>query len=334
MRKTVGSATLRALRSLGAFSLAGSSQHRSRRLLILCYHGISLQDEHLCWPHLYVTPEQFRGRLQCLKNSGASVLPLDEAVTRLQEGSLPPRSVALTFDDGFYDFLKYGVPILSEFRYPCTLYLTTHYAEYRLPIISLVLDYIIWKSGRRFLSLPHVGVNEPLPVETFEERQVIVKHILNLAEQKGLDTPAKDEVAQGIARELGVDYSAILDNRLLQILSPAEVHDVAKAGIDIELHTHRHRIPKDSALFRREIEDNRRRIVEWTGKTPVHFCYPSGQYSPEFFGWLRGCGVRTATTCESGLALPDSEPMKLPRVLDDSGMNLVRFQAVLSGLFV
>lgn len=194
---------------------------------------------------------------------------MGEAVTRLQEGSLPPRSVALTFDDGFYDFLKYAAPILSEFRYPCTLYLTTHYAEYRLPIISLVLDYIIWKSGRRLVSLPHVGVDELLPVETFDERQVIVKHILNLAEQNGMNTSAKDEVAQGIARELGVDYSAILDQRLLQILSPAEVHDVAKAGTI--LNCTRTAIGHRKTLCFSEERLKTTDVVLWNGREKLRF---------------------------------------------------------------
>ena len=184
------------------------------------------------------------------------------------------------------------------------------------------------------MRLPHVGLNEPLPVRSFDERQVIVQHILEMAQREKMNTCAKSDLAEETARELGVDYSAILDQRLLQILSPAEVAGVAKGGIDIQLHTHRHRTPRDFALFTREIEDNRRRIVEWTGKMPIHFCYPSGRYAPELFGWLRNAGVKTATTCESGLAFSDCEPMKLPRVLDDSGMNLLRFEAVLAGLFV
>ena len=52
----------RAARGLGGLAAARNSQWRGERLLILCYHGVSLDDEH-CWnPSLYVSPETFRGR--------------------------------------------------------------------------------------------------------------------------------------------------------------------------------------------------------------------------------------------------------------------------------
>ncbi len=162
-RKRVASTALKALRSSGAFSMAARSERRRNSLLILCYHGIALHDEHKWWPHLYITPEHFRGRLQCLRDAGASVLPLDEALNRLEAGSLPKRSISITFDDGFCDFLEHGVPILSEFQYPCTLYLTTHYCDYPFPITSLMLDYLLWKSGRAAICYPELGIEALCP---------------------------------------------------------------------------------------------------------------------------------------------------------------------------
>jgi peptidoglycan/xylan/chitin deacetylase (PgdA/CDA1 family) len=334
MRKLVTTRALGTLRKIGAFSLAADSPRRRDSLLILCYHGISLGDEHKWWPHMYLTPAQFRSRLECIRRTGASVLALDEALDRLQRGYLPLRSVVITFDDGFVDFAKHAVPILSEFGYPCTLYLTTHYCDRRLPIIGLALDYVLWKSRKGAAALPKLGIRQSLPLHTFEQRQLIVRHILAEMDDRGMTTLAKDELAREIAADLGVDYDEILRQRILQIMSPSEVREAVKAGIDIQLHTHRHRTPGNKDLFLQEIEDNRRRIIELTGKEPVHFCYPSGQYEPQFFGWLAECGVKSATTCETGLAKRSSPAMKLPRVLDDSGMNLLRFESVLSGLFV
>ncbi len=334
LKKRLASTALRTLRSCGAFTAAGKSLRRANSLLILCYHGIALHDEHKCWPHLYITPQVFRQRLLCLRAVGATVLPLDEALQRLQRGSLPPLSVAITFDDGFYDFLEHGIPILSDCGFPSTLYLTTHYCDYRLPIIGLTLDYILWKSGRQSIRVPELGSDALLPSRTYAERQAIVKGLLQWTERQGMKTLGKNEFARQLAERLGVDYQAILDRRLFQILSPNEVGKVVRAGVDVQLHTHRHRTPKTQDLFLREIEDNRRRIIELTGKIPSHFCYPSGEYSPEFFRWLGDCGVQSATTCEAGLVSRSSPSMKLPRILDDSGMNMLRFESLISGLFV
>ena len=89
----------------------------------------------------------------------------------------------------------------------------------------------------------------------------------------------------------------------------------------------------DHDLFVREIRDNHREIHDMTGTDPVHFCYPSGNYSSKFFPWLGECGVQSATTCERGLAAAEANPMLLPRVLDDSVTDLLRFQSFVSGFF-
>ncbi len=333
-RRKLISTALGALRSVGAFSLAGDSRHRKNSLLILCYHGLALEDEHEWRPDLYITAEQFRQRLHCLRNLKASVLPLGEALVRLRSGTLPARSVTITFDDGFYDFLQHGAPALTEFGYPATVYLTTHYSNYRLPINNLVLDYLLWKSGRSTIALPDYGLHEQVDVRGLVNRLKVVQHLRHWMQERNLDTTAKDGVARTLADHLGVSYEEILRRRMLQILSPDEVAEIAKSGVDVQLHTHRHRMPRDQALFNREIDDNRRQIQDMTGKVPVHFCYPSGVYSPESFAWLKGRGVESATTCEKGLALKTSEMLKLPRVLDDSNMPMLRFESVVSGLLI
>ena len=332
-RKLVASA-FETLRSVGVFSLAGRSRRRRGSLLILCYHGISLRDEHIWRPDLYVTAEQFRDRLACLREQNASVLGLEEALLHLRSGTLPPKSVAITFDDGFYDFAEQAAPALGEYNYPSTLYLTTHYTNYQLPISNLALDYILWKSGLQTVTLPEYGIAHPALIAGAQARFAAVLKIRDHLDLQGVDTAGKDEAAARLAHRLHVDYSAMRRSRMLQIMNPREVRQVSGEGVNIQLHTHRHRMPREETLFIREIEENRNRIAALTGKTPSHFCYPSGAYSPGFAGWLKKCGVVSATTCEKGLALPSSESMRLPRVLDDSRLGTARFESILSGLFV
>src|SRR6218665_3340788 len=135
----------------GLFHLAASSAWRRQRLMILCYHGISLVDEHLWNPGLYMDRYTFRDRLAMLRDGGYRVLPLDEGLRHLAKGTLPPRAVAITVDDGTYDFYAHALPALREFGLPATLYLTTYYCRHQLPVFDPVCSYMLWKSqGQTF----------------------------------------------------------------------------------------------------------------------------------------------------------------------------------------
>jgi peptidoglycan/xylan/chitin deacetylase (PgdA/CDA1 family) len=326
---------MKTLRSAGVYSIAAKSGRRKNRLLILCYHGISVSDEHEWLGFLFISPERFRQRLACLRDAKANVLPLGEALNRLGNGSLPERSVAITFDDGFHDFQQHAVPLLNEFGFPCTLYLTTYYSGLPFPIINLALDYLLWKCGRETVTVPEAtgAGTATMPLRTWMDRQQAKMAFLAYFESKGMSTAAKNDFARSIAEQFGVDYDALLKSRFGQILTPEEAVQVARSGIDIQLHTHRHRTSLDRELFLRELRDNSSRIQEITRKTPHHFCYPSGRYERDFLPWLREFGVISATTCERGFALPSSDPLLLPRVLDDSNMDPVEFEGVVSGLF-
>ena len=122
----------------------GSSNWRRQRLLILCYHGISLEDEHQWRPRLYISPQKLERRLEILKRDKCAVLPLEEALERLYRNDLPPRSVALTFDDGAYDFYKQALPRLNHYGFPATVYVTTYYSQLQRPIFGLIVSYMLW----------------------------------------------------------------------------------------------------------------------------------------------------------------------------------------------
>ena len=61
---------LAGIRAAGGFRLFADSEWRRRRLLILCYHGVSLQDEHEWNPELFVTPAFLRRRFEILRDRG------------------------------------------------------------------------------------------------------------------------------------------------------------------------------------------------------------------------------------------------------------------------
>jgi len=176
------------------------------------------------------------------------------------------------------------------------------------------------------------GEDETVDLNSAARRSAVFQHIYAYAQRHRLSAEQKDEFIARLADVLGADHESLTRKRILHIMTPDEVGRVAADGVDVQLHTHRHRTPMDRALFLREIEDNRKCIHAMTGVVPTHFCYPSGDYQPPFLPWLRECGVESATTCDPGIATRRSEPLLLPRLVDSSTLSPIEFQGWLSGL--
>jgi peptidoglycan/xylan/chitin deacetylase (PgdA/CDA1 family) len=319
----------------GLLSSVRDSAWRQRRLLILCYHSISIEDEHE-WSGTYsMSPALLESRLRMLRDGRYNVLPLDEAVRRLYEGTLPPRSVVLTFDDGMFDFRARAWPLLQEFGFPATVYLTTYYSDYEQPIFGLLCSYMLWRV-RTQLPQPDVtalfGTPMRWQLSDAAGRARAKRDILAYADREQLSAQERTAWAERLADLLGVDYDEIRARRILTVMTRDEAAEVARGGIDIQLHTHRHRTPNDRALFLREIADNRLRIDRIRDGEARHFCYPSGIYRPEFLPWLREAGVTTATTCDPGLASPRSDPLLLPRLVDTSYLSPLDVEGWMTGM--
>lgn len=333
MLKTLKQAALHSLKSTGISTLVRDSSWRRQRLLILAYHGISLSDEHIWNGSLFLAADTLRSRLELLKKSNCAVLPLGEGIERLYANDLPDRAVALTFDDGTSDFSRRAFPLLREFGLPVTLYLTTYYTDDQRPVFDLMCSYLLWLGRSETLNLKKLtGQDRGTELCSNDAREDALCQIHVFAHEQRLSADEKEEFAAKLAAQLKVDYEALLAQRVMHNLSPAEVKQLASDGADIQLHTHRHRTPQDRQLFLREIEDNRRRIVEMTGRPTSHFCYPSGVYDPAFLPWLQEAGVISATTCETGFAARNSNPLLLPRFLDNQSLSDIEFESWLKGV--
>jgi len=320
---------LAAAKATGINSMVLKSRWRQQRLAILCYHGLSLTDEHLWRPSLYISEDVFRDRMQRLKQMDCNILPLGEALERLRNGSLPPRAVVITFDDGGFDFYAKAFPILQEFRFPATVYLTTSYSVFNRPVFNVMVSYLLWKARGKVLEWPEILGRIELDSSGIAEAEDAIRR---WARERKLSDQEKDDLLRELASRLGVDHARLCADRVLHLMRADEARAVAVAGIDLQLHTHGHRTPTVREPFLREIEENRK-IVEELGSAPaLDFCYPCGVFLPQHLPFLREAGVRSATTCEPGLASREDDPLLLPRILDVGGMTPLEFESWISGL--
>jgi peptidoglycan/xylan/chitin deacetylase (PgdA/CDA1 family) len=277
-------------------------------------------------------PQKLEQRLELLKKGCYSVIPLDEALPRLRNGTLPPRSVVITFDDGMYDFYHQAFPRLKNYGFPATVYQTTYYTSCERPLFNLICSYMLWKRrGQVIADGAEIGLKEPLDLRTELGRHKVVRGLIEVTEATDMTGLEKDDLAARLARFLTMDYECIKRKRILQLMNAREVQEVARNGVSVQLHTHRHRTPDDRWLFRREIEDNRTYIRELIATQPVHFCYPSGVHRPAFLPWLREERIVSATTCDVGLTTRHSESLLLPRLVDNQNRTLIEFESWLTG---
>jgi len=332
LRHNVKVRLLGLLRGCRIFSVVGSSPWRRRRLLILGYHGVSIDDEHLWDPLLFHSPECFRIRLEAIRRARCTVLPLSEGLEKLRLGTLPPRSVAITFDDGLVDFKQRAWPLLREFGMPVTMYQTTYYSERQSPVFPPYCRYITWKRRDHTLNLREItGADQRFDLASSEQREAASRAILQFADREGLSADDREGLLQRLSSLLELDDRPIREARILHLMKPDEIRELAEEGVDFQLHTHRHRTPLDRDLFVKEIVDNRDALLRSSGQAASHFAYPSGVHHRAFLPWLAEQGVASATTVESGLARSDSNPLLLPRLMDTNILADVEFEAWLTG---
>jgi hypothetical protein len=228
MRRKLKLASLDLIKRAGLFERVANSHWRQQRLLILCYHGISLEDEHLWRPFLYIQPALLEKRLEALHAMRCTVLPLAEALSRLQSADLPPRSVAITFDDGTFDFYKQAYPRLKQRGFPVTVYQTTYYTDHQMPVFNLICSYMLWKRRlERSIDARDLGLSESMDLRTELGRHRFVRGLIDLSERENLTGRQKNDLAARLAAILGIDYAQLVSRRILQLMNPQELAEAS-----------------------------------------------------------------------------------------------------------
>jgi peptidoglycan/xylan/chitin deacetylase (PgdA/CDA1 family) len=72
-----------------------------------------------------VTLSEFYKQMQYLKINGYQVLSSDNFLDFFKKGNFPPKSVLITFDDGYTNNYTEVYPILKKFNIPATIFLIT-----------------------------------------------------------------------------------------------------------------------------------------------------------------------------------------------------------------
>lgn len=306
---------LHTARLLGMFGLARFLTARGVR--ILCYHGVWLGNDGHAGDTMFMSRAAFEGRLALISQLNYPVVSLGRCVDALRgTGEVPAAPVVITIDDGWFSIYDAMVPALRHHGMAATLYCDTAHVLGGKPIAHMMARHIWRLAG-------------PAP----EGSSAQLAYVRAIDPERTVD--ARTEATGELASLLGANIADYTDTRAFDYMTPDELRQTLKSGVDIQLHTHNHTLHDMSGTaIREEIETNRRALAQVLDKKPEdfqHFCYPSGVTSTAAARALEELGIASSTTARTGLTYP-GEPMQLlPRFLDGGHLTLIEFEAELSG---
>jgi peptidoglycan/xylan/chitin deacetylase (PgdA/CDA1 family) len=312
------------MKYIGLFWLA---RHVTRHgLRIICYHGFAVAEEYKYRSTLFIRDDFFRKRVEYLRRERYPILPLRDALDALAAGQLPPCSTVITMDDGWRGVYTVGLPIIRELEIPVTVYVTTYYVQNRMPVYTVTVSYLFWRATPRAVDLPRGIGNFDLECESAKAEEA--------AQNFGAALPPSDrlEFLKELAAALDVSFHEIERQHLFEVMDEQQLRGLAAAGVDIQLHSHRHQWPLyDKETVETEIAENRRLLQRAVSYPLEHFCYPSGVYGLHQAEWLAELGVKSATTIEPGLNYRHTSRFALRRLVDGGPVSDIEFAAEMTG---
>ncbi len=277
------------------------------RLSILIYHRVLAETDAL-FPHA-VTQASFDAQMSCLK-SVFNVLPLAEAVARLQKGTLPARAACITFDDGYADNVTFALPILQRHGLTATFFIATDYLNggrmFNDTVIEAIRDARV---GRLDLSGLGLGRHD---LTTNGAKARAINQILHAVKYLPVDI-REDKVA----RLCEFAQCGSLPANLM--MTSDQLKSLFQAGMEIGAHTACHpilaQLNRDAAM--QEILESKQFLEALLGTQIRLFAYPNGKpgidFLPEQARIVEGLGFVAAVSTQRAASSQHSDPFQLPR---------------------
>lgn len=228
-----------------------------------------------------------------------NILPLDQAVTHLKDGTLPARAACITFDDGYADNHHVAMPILRRHQLTATFFIATGFLDGGRMWNDTIIETVRGCCDLSLLAvdgLPRFVRNADGP--TVADRQAAIAALINHIKYR--------QVAErvSVTEQLAKSVSAQLPTKLMMTVS--EVKAMRQAGMQIGAHTVSHpilaRLADEQA--RQEIGDSKRFLEGLLGERVGLFAYPNGKpgedYSPQTVEVVRSLGFDAAVSTHWG----------------------------------
>lgn len=278
----------------------------SARLSILIYHRVLPAPDPMR-PY-EVDIHLFRRQMSLIADN-CHVLALPEAIRRLHEDSLPPRSVCITFDDGYRDNAEIALPILREFGLSATFFIATAYLDDGIMFNDAVIEGI--RNYRHdTLDLTHRGLGS-YPLADEASKLDTIDRLL--PQVKYLPREQRLSVAQEIADNSSPAPPADL------MMTRDQVLHMRDNGMTIGAHTRTHpiltRISDEDAMA--DISRGKDDLESILGQSVGMFAYPNGRagqdYDERHVDMVRKAGFEAAVSTNPGVSAKSTDVYQLAR---------------------
>jgi peptidoglycan/xylan/chitin deacetylase (PgdA/CDA1 family) len=288
---------------------------RPRTAVILMYHSVRDLEQDADWigPGITHTVSVFSRQIELVARNFSPVTIEDILVFVKHGKSLPPRAVAITFDDGYLDNLEFAAPILQGLGVPAAFYVTTGliggmgapwFSQLRYAFRNTRCTSWSSSAQQRTWDLSSSGSKDKALLSAYD----LCAPLVGECQRQAVAT---------IERELRVEPT-LPERRLM--MNWDEVRSLRKAGHLVGSHTVTHpnvaHVPEETA--RNEFVQSKHQIEEALGEPVVHFSYPhpalNPQWSEKTTAILGGAGYATAVTTSRGPVRAGANPLSLTRL--------------------
>ena len=297
------------------------------QLAILTYHGIeAVPMSPSC---SYVVDADTLRRELTYVGKCFNVLPIEEALERLRDGTLPDRAAVLTFDDGTRNLLANAAPVLSELGLPAAVFVVTAPMGTGEALWPDRLWLAFAKTRESEIDLSSLGLGTRSLRSTAERGQACAAAVSHLKTLPDADRLAR---VDWLVAELGGEVDVY--GSPFQMLSWDEARALTGDGtISIHPHSATHPIlpkcPDDKVEA--EIAESCAAVRRETGTAPKIFAYPNGDFNECAKDALRRNGSTWALATTNGFANADSDPLALPRIVIGDHFSQAAFRLHVSG---
>jgi len=279
----------------------------SSRLSILIFHRVHAVPDPL-FPF-----EPDAQRFESLMRFVAAtfrVMTLGEAIDHLARNTLPPRSLVITFDDGYADNAEAALPILQRLGLRATFFISTGFLNGGRMWNDSVIE-CVRASSKDSIDLEAFGLARQ-SLRTIEDRRHCIDALLPRLKYLPLQERA-DEVL-GLQQLCGV--GSLPDDLMM---STSQLQSLHRAGMEIGAHTVNHPILKSISAkeAEREIGDGRHALESILDTSVNVFAYPNGKpgkdYESAHVEIVKRLGFRGAVSTAPGTGRAGDDLFQLPR---------------------